>query len=388
MKTNMENHIGIQIAPARKRIVRSLVLLLLLASILLSAVGCAFTGGPTVYSYDGAQLREDAYAYWYACLKYDYLVYYKALEIEDTPEGWAALGADGRSYAEAFDEVIREEILLRFIAASVFDSEGYALSDSSYSAIHSILDEMKTERFGDVPFDVLEEKYGVGERAVKQEMLYEKKYAELYARLFSDPSAVYGDEHSIALRSFYEKHYSRYNMIYVEDSVGSVHIDALEAKLWPDGNVGEAAVTGVSEEDFKSLERNYTMGTGVTSGNYPGGIYLYDGESYTNTFSAELLSAFEAADEVGKIVKVRSAENDASYYVMRYALDSEPYLSENKEIAACFSKLPSYAGAYLYRQLLKDELEHVKSHDIAEGYTVTNVTACEDFCNAVRLLGN
>ena len=126
----------------------------------------------------------------------------------------------------------------------------------------------------------------------------------------------------------------------------------------------------------------------MTSGNYPGGIYLYNGESYENAFSEELLSAFAAADEPGKIVKVRSAEDDASYYVMRYALDDEPYLSENEKIAACFAKLPSYAGGYLYRQLLRDELERVKSYDVVESYSVVTSAACVDYCNVIRLFGN
>lgn len=366
---------------------RSLVAALLLLSVLAVSFGCGMFA-PVVYQFDGAKLREDAYAYWFACLKYDYLVRYKALEIEDTPEGWAKLDADGKSYGETFDALIHDEILLRFVAATVFDSEGYSLSKNAHAEIDDVLGEMKTERFGDVPLAVLKKEYGVSERAVKQVMLYEQKYNELYANLFADPTSVYGEEHRYALKGFYERNYSRYNMIYVEDSVGAPHIDALESALWPDGNVGEAAVTGVSEETFKSLERDYKTGAGVTSGNYPGGIYLYSGESYENAFSEELLSAFAAADEPGKIVKVRSAEDDASYYVMRYALDDEPYLSENEKIAACFAKLPTYAGGYLYRQLLRDELESVKSNGIAERYSVVTTDACVDYCNVIRLFGN
>lgn len=384
----MEKQSVIRTADCRGRsALRSLVAVLLLLSVLAVFFGCGMFA-PVVHQLDGAKLREDAYAYWFACLKYDYLVRYKAYEIEDTPEGWAKLDADGKSYGETFDALIRDEILLRFVAATVFDSEGYSLSKNAHSTIDAILDEMKTERFGDVPFDVLKKEYGVSERAVKQVMLYEKKYGELYANLFADPSSIYGEEHRYALSGFYERNYSRYNMIYVEDSVGAAHIDALESALWPDGNVGETAVTGVSEETFKNLERDYKTGAGVTSGNYPGGIYLYSGESYENAFSEELLAAFKAADEPGKIVKVRSVKDDASYYVMRYALDREPYLSENEKIAACFAKLPSYAGGYLYRQLLRDELERVKSYDVVESYSVVTSAACVDYCNVIRLFGN
>ena len=363
------------------------VALLLVAAILIGLLVYASSLAPAVYDFEGATLREDAFAYWFACLKYVYQVRYKSLGIADTEAGWAEIGADGRSYESGFYEMITEEILLRFVAASLFDADGYVLSDADYGEISALLEELDTESYGEVPMDVLKEKYGVSSRTVKQTALYEQKYAALYRALFSDGSVIYGSAYADRLAEFYTKYYSRYNMIYVEDSVGEEKIRALEAALWPAGNVGESAVTGVSEELFTQLEAEYATGEGVTSGNYPNGIYLYSGESYTAAFSEELYSAFTAADEVGKVVKVRSADGKGSYYVMRYALDEAPYLSEDTKVQAVFEKLPEYAGAYLYRALLRDELAKIVSHGVAETYTVAATKSCRDY-NIINMLGN
>ena len=365
----------------------AMVAILLVAAIIIGIVAYARSFAPAVYDFEGATLREDAFAYWFSCLKYVYQVRYKSLKIADTETGWAEMGADGKSYGDSFREMITEEILLRFIAASLFDANGYVLSDADYSEINTLLEELDSESFGEVPMDVLKSEYGVSRRTVKQTALYEQKYAALYRVLFSDAGVIYGSAYAERLAEFYNKYYSRYNMIYVEDSLGSEKIEALEAELWPNGNVGTAAVTGITEERFTQLEASYASGNGVTSGNYPNGIYLYAGESYTSAFSEELYSAFLAADEVGKVVKVRAASGTGSYYVMRYALDDAPYLSEDTKVKTAFEKLPEYAGAYLYRALLRDELAKIVSHGVAETYTMAGTKSCRDY-NIVNLLGN
>lgn len=361
--------------------------ILLVVAILAVLISVIFDAGNPVYDFEGATLYEDAFAYWFACFKYIYQVRYKSLNIKDSAFGWAEIGADGRSYEESFGEMIREEILLRFIAASLFDSGGYRLNDAAYEEIDALLEELDTEAFGEIPFEVLEEKYGVSKKTLKQTALYEQKYKALYNTLFADESIVYSDTYKDTLAEFYKNYYYRYNMIYVEDTAGSEKIAALESRLYPNGSVGVSAVTGVSEETFTQLEAEYTTGTKVTSGDYPNGIYLYAGASYSGKFSAELISAFSDADEVGKVVKVRNADDNASYYVMRYALDDAPYLSEDSKVAACFADLPSYAGQYIYRKLLRDELPKVVSHGVAETYTVVSTASCKDY-NIVNLIGN
>ena len=364
--------------------VAALLVLAILVGALVYVLGLA----PAVYEYDGVTLREDDFAYLFACFKHLYQVHYKSLKIEDTPEGWLVTDESGRSYEEIFHEMITEEILLRFVAATIFDAEGYVLSDADYDRIEAVLDELDTETFGEVPLDALSEQYGVGRRVVKQTAPYERKYAALRDRLFADRGAIYGMDYREDLKTFYQQNYYRYNLIQVSDSVGSDKIAALEAQLWPMGNVGEASVTGITEELFTKLEAEYTTATGITSGNYPNGIYLYGGTSYSSAFSAELLSAFQSADEVGKVVKVRYADDTGSYYVMRYALDEEPYLSEDSKVQSCFKDLPDYAGQYLYRRMLYKELARVVSHGIAETYTVADTKRCEGYCNIVELLGN
>lgn len=363
------------------------VAVLLVLAILVAALVLTLTAAPAVYSFGGATLREDAYSYWFACMKYKFHADYRALGIEDTAAGWGALGEDGRSYEELFYDMIDEEIRLRFIAASLFDSQGYTLSSDDRLSLDTLIADLGLESFGEIPLDVLEETYGISKNTVKQTALYEQKYTALYKEMFSDVSVIYSDTYRDALETFYQTYYYRYNMIYLPDSVGDTVIEALEDALWQRENVGTSAVTGVTEERFTALEAEYTdENFKVTSGNYPNGIYLYAGGSYAKVFSAELLSAFSEANEIGKVVKKRNADDNGSYYVMRYALDKTPYLSEDTRVSDCFRDLPNYAGAYLYRTLLRKELGKIVSHGVAEGYTVAGTVSCKDY-NIVQLIG-
>ena len=281
-----------------------------------------------------------------------------------------------------------EEIRLRFVAASLFDSQGYTLSRADYEALDTVIADLETEGFGEVPFDILKENFGVGKNAVKQTALYEQKYIAFYKQLFSSPSAIYSVDYRDALKTFYETYYYRFNMIYLPDSVGVETVAALENALWKTGNVGVSAVTGVTEEEFTALEKEYTdENFKVTSGNYPNGIYLYAGESYAKSFNEEILLGFGQADTVGKVVKVRNADNSGSYYVMRYALDEAPYLLDEKWVETSFASLPNYAGIYLYRTLLRAELEKIQEYGVHENYNLPGVVSCKDY-NIVQLLGN
>ena len=371
----------------KKRFLLGAVALLLVLAILIVALVLTLTAAPAVYGFGGATLREDAYSYWFACMKYKFHADYRALEIEDTAAGWGALGEDGRTYEELFYDMIDEEIRLRFIAAALFDSQGYSISSTDRLSLNALISDLDSESFGEIPMEVLKKTYGISKNTVKQTALYEQKYLALYKELFSDASAIYSESYREALKTFYETYYYRYNMIYVPDSAGESVIETLEDALWQGENVGVSSVTGITEERFTALEAEYTdENFKVTSGNYPSGIYLYAGESYAREFSDELLSAFSEANEVGKIVKKRNADDNGSYYVMRYALDDAPYLSDDTRVSDCFRDLPSYAGAYLYRGLLRRELKKIVSHGVAEGYTVTGTVSCKDY-NVVQLIG-
>ena len=368
----------------RRGVLLGLIAAALTVAILLSALVLALTASPVAYTYGGASLREDAFSYWFSCLKYEYLVHYRDLVIEDSAEGWAKTDDNGVSYNESFSEMIRDEILLRFAAASLFDSQGYTLSKADYNALEELILEFEAESFGEVGFRVLKETYGVKKSTVKQVALYEKKYAALYTALFSDVSAVYTAQYRASLEEFYEKYYARYNMIYIGDAIGEERIETLENALFGGLAEDKTVGTGVSEETFTSLEADYSEpGQGITSAKHPNGIYLYAYENYAGAFSDELLSAFRLADEAGKVVKVRDAANKGSYYVMRYALDKEPYLSDDSLVLASFADLPTYASTYLYRALLEEELADIVSCGIADGYRVADVFTCKDY-NVVR----
>lgn len=367
----------------KKRFIFGMIAALLALAVLVTGLVMVFTASPAVYRFEGAALREDAYSYWFSCLKYVYQIRYRSRGIEDTYDGWMTIGADGESHEAFVREKIEDAIRLRFIAASIFDSEGYALSEDERATLESLLEEFETESFGEIPFDVLKKKYGVSKNAVKQVALYEQKYVALYKALFSDPAVIYSESYREALDRFYKNTYARYNVIFVKDEVGEKTVSALEKELGIlDGN-------GVSEERFTALEAEYADDNfKVTSGNYPHGIYLYAGESYERIFSdTNLLRAFGEAREVGQIVKKRNADDTGTYYVMRYALDDAPYLLDEKWVDLIFKDLPNYAGIDFYHTLLREKLADVEAQGIHENYTVAQAVSCKEH-NIVQLLGN
>ena len=347
---------------------------LLALALLITALGVALNTAAAVYRAHGVTLREDAYRYWFASYKSVYLTENKELGVTDSADGWAKTSEEGVSYGALFDGMIDEEIRLRFLAAALFDGAGYRLSDGDYEELNTLIDELGEERFDERGFSVLREQYDVGKNAVKQVALFEQKYRALYERMFSDGAVVYSDAYRNSLREFYEKYYLRYNMIYVKAQSAA----ALESAL----------ADGVTEEEFTALEAAYNdTEHKITSGNYPNGIYLYAGGSYSRIFTAELISAFAEANEVGKWVKKADASGEGYYFVMRYALDEEPYFSEDEKVKNCFADLPSFAASYLYRAYLKEQLVGVSAFGVAERYSVTNVKTCADY-NVVHLLGH
>ena len=235
----------------KSRFILGMMAALLALSLLVTGFALVLTASPVVYSFGGAKLREDAYSYWFSCYKYIYQIRYRDLGIKDTYEGWMEKGEDGLSYEESFRKMIDERIRLRFVAASLFDSEGYSLSESDRETLNALIEEFKTESFGEIPFEVLEKTYGIKKSAVKQTALYEQKYAALYKQLFSDPIAIYSVTYREALETFYKTYYFRYNIIYVKDEAGADTIHTLESALWPE----EGTVT---EERFTELEAEYT----------------------------------------------------------------------------------------------------------------------------------
>ena len=370
--------------PLSRRGLLAIIAIALVVAILLTSLILALTASPTVYGFGGASLREDAFSYWFSCLKYEYLVHYRDLDIEDTAAGWAKTDEDGRTYGDRFTEMISKEIRMRFIAASLFDSQGYRLTSADYDALDALITDFESESYGEIPFDVLKEDCGVKKKAVKQVALYEQKYEAFYRALFSDTEAIYSESYRDALSEFYKSNYGRYNMIYVKDTVGEERIAALENALFGGVASDRAVAALVTEERFTELEKEYSAeGEGITSGKHPNGIYLYAYKNYEGFFTEELFSAFRLADEAGKVAKVRDADGKGSYYVMRYALDDAPYLSEDERVRAWFDELPSFAGMYLYRSLLEKELHKIETTEVAEGYRVADAYTCKDY-NAVR----
>ena len=351
-----------------------LALCLLLGLIL----GLTLPAGAAVYRYGSATMSEEVYTYYFACLKYDYMVRYKALNITDTEEGWQKTGEDGQTFEDAFKDAIEEELMLRLLAASQFDRLRLSLSAEDYADIDALLSDLETYSYDESPYAKLKATYGIrAKRVVKQVALYEKKYTALLHALFkTDGSGVLAEKYRDDLALFYEKYYYRYNVIFVKNEN-----DAKEQA------VRDALADGTDPTEFELLEKTYSD-TKVTSGNYPNGIYLYGGGSYSYAGTGlddALLDAMKSLDRVGDVTEIRASDDSGTYFVLRYALDEAPYLKDGDWVKTAFADLPAAASVFVYRRELLSLAENVKAGKEVERQTVAAAIACKDY-NAIRLL--
>ncbi len=359
----------------KKRILIAVIAALLLAGILAGVLFAAFTYSPTVLRYGSATLNERTYAYLLACYKYELLVANKSLGIDDTAASWQKTDEGGRTYEELFKEAADREIALRFIAASLFDARNEGLGAAYYSAIETALSEMESYSYGEDVYGILSERYGVGKTELKRTALYEAKYLALKDSMFgTDGSGVYDAAYAERLEAFYKENYLLYNVIYLSDAKSAAKQTELEERI----------AVGMTEESFRDFETAHSENR-VTE-NYPHGIYIYKKADYTSVFSAELLSAMGSLTEAGAITSARDKNGEGTYYVMRYALPSEPYLSDDKKVAHSLSGFAGYAAAVLYREELEACLaDAMWVTEIQNAYTVASTLKAQEY-NIVRFL--
>lgn len=350
---------------------------LLVAALIAGAVLFTLSArAAAVWKYESVTLREDAYEYWLACYKYEYLRRYKYAAVTDSESGWAKEYAEGEDYGQAFDRMITRDMQMRLVAAALFDKRGEKLSTSRYKEIADALADMEEYSYGEDVGNILRERWGVKKKQLKTVALIEEKYAALREELFgADGDGIYDAAFTEKLEEFYLANYFRFRFIYIADEN-----DVTGEKKYA---VSQALVGGISEDAFAALEAKYTDNT-VTQSNYPGGIYLCGAGDYSRAFDAALLQKMGELDAPGDTGSVRASTGDGTYYVMRYALDEKPYLDPRN--AAAFSDLPSYTEDYLYRTLLEEKLPQIRDYGVAATHSVRNTATCERGYNILSFL--
>lgn len=353
----------------KKKVVLIVVAVLLLAAVLLGVILSAANASPTVLKYGSSSLKENVYAYWLACFKYDLMATYKGMLESDSAAAWAKLMENGQSYDDWFKEAAHQQIALRFVASVLFDRTGAKLPEGYYSAIEKALSDMEEYDYDEDAFGILKEKYGVSARELKRIALYEAKYAGLKAHMFgSDGSGVYGAAYAERLASFYKENYLLFNVIYLSDEKSGAAKAELETLL----------EDGLTEEEFEAFEKEHSE-MKVTE-KYPDGIYIYRAGNYSSAFSAELLNAMAAADAVGKIAARRDGNDKGTYYVMRYALPEAPYLTNDEKVRFSLQGFEEYAASYLYYEELNACLaQAVWVSEITSGYSMAKTIKAQDY---------
>ena len=90
-------------------------------------------------------------------------------------------------------------------------------------------------------------------------------------------------------------------------------------------------------------------------------------------------------EKTGDFTETPAADGSGTYYVLRYALDSEPYYIEKDWVKTAFADLPAAASVFVYRRQLLALKDSVTVGSPVETQTVAAAIACQTY-NAIRML--
>lgn len=345
-----------------------LLSVLLVMALVVTGVLYALLRPPVVYRFGATEVRQSTYDYWVACYKYAYLVSMKQYGIEDTAEGWAKTDEQGQSYDAIFCANIENAIKRRLVAAELFDKAGLGLGSEVYSAIRLTIDNMGYYE-DEQPLKELKKVYGVNRRAVHQVAVFEAKYDAYREYLFgSDGKGVYEEDYRSLLTAYYEQSCLRFRLIYIpNDSYAD------------QATVEKAIENGImTEELFQTYAEQYNNLTTITE-NYPNGIYYCRNVSGAlNDFDDNVADAVGKLDSVGKALAVENEAKTGKFYLMRCALATEGFLTED---------IPGFAqvaAEMLYPTYLSQKMQEVTLEKGTPLAGMTAVTACRDY-NIVKI---
>ena len=353
--------------------------LLLCVSMLYSLTGCA--SSPVVMKYENEEVTVNMYRYWLSTYKGSFMNAYT--DMRDTDAFWTSELLEGTTAEEYLTGAVIDNVKRTLVCASLFDSKGMKISESTQKSIDDYIESLITERADGSrkSFNQMLSAYGINIDMLREIYTMEDKTSLLFENL-------YGKNGELALtEKDYEKYcqdnYVRIRHIYVNDayvyetdekgyykydSSGRLQTRDLTAaeKNEKAKKISDIEAALANGEKFDDVYEKYSE-----DHYYVNGYYIC---ATTNFVSDVVVAAMNL--EVGKSTRVDS--DFGTHFIFRMEMDEKPYKDmENADFFENFESDAQNAAFYDYLEKLlpdvtvnEDALKEYSIRDAVPNYSI------------------
>ena len=334
----------------RKRLALAAAITVILCMTILLLSSCS-EKDPVVLEYDGVNITEKMYNYWFITLKKYYVDQYS--DITDSQESWnTELGDTGQTYAQFVDAKIKDQICYYLAGNVLFKEYGLKLEDSVKENIQLEIDDAINSFGSRSQYNsYLERNYGIDSNDMYSIKVFEQKFYRLYEYLYDEDTgtemATDEEKDEYFLNNYARIKYlmvlKKYDYKYdedgdrVTDSTGNYVLESIsdeEAAARKDlatlyyNNIkdGSKTMDEYLEEKYSDIAKTF-----------PNGYYVVQNIYYSTLFTTTIITA--AFDiEPGEVTMT---ENEDAYFIIeRLELEEKAYEGADK---SQFSNLSEYA---------------------------------------------
>ncbi len=388
---------------SKKKLLFSLLALLLLASLTVGAVHLA-TAERTVMRAGDVKLKEDLYAYFLLYYRYDYRVRLAeggTTDAIDDPLFWESCAEDGETTHDEAARQYAERMMAKTIAAAeIFEGAGLTLTKSERRSMNDALDDLlaRTGCEGRADFNRLAKKYGFSYSTVRRALLYVAEAKKVFALLAGTEGELLGDS---TLEEYYEGHFRRILILEVwterkhktnaegklvyDDYGEPVYVEmSAEEKQAQRERIAEIAASLAADgriENFEVLHEQYNQD--VMQDDYRDGYYFDPASAYTDHFAEQngeegdtICNAIFALEQGGY---TRLDLEGRTLFLFRTGTTTTPYadLLEGQAEYEFFHDMRQNAASWATERALSEAAAHVET-DRAIADAITSPLAEND----------
>ena len=343
---------------------------------------CASCGGQnqTVLSYDGIEIDQTAYEYWYIQLK-DYYVDSYADIVDEIPFWNSTMPETDATYAEYIDTKIRTQIEYYLAGNILFDHYNLKLSETVINSIDTDIDDGINAFGSRAEYDAyLESRYNVNSRELRKIKLMEQKFLAVYNYLY-DPTTGIEKATDTEIADFYTNNYVRikYYMVlknydYIYDNNGNRVVENNAYKTVELDEAGKLENKQHAQDVFEAVKNGENIDEyikkyfGDLATKFPNGYYVLNNDTYVAAFTSTIIGpAFEL-----EINEVTLCENEDAYFVVqRFGLIDNAYLGSDK---SQFDSISSDAVEKKFIEKFEGIMETIERNtELVNNYSVTTV---------------
>ena len=260
------------------KIIIPVLSLLLVAVIAVFALLAIFREEEThVVSLGTAGVSEDAFHYYLATYKYEFLREYKEEGLRDNGASWRSLSSDGEHTWEKLFYLEFSDYLARKIAAAAIFDASYSLSATSRGEINAKFKSVLAENGGKKAVNEALSLYSCDSEDLRRAMTLDYKGAMLYSILYGTNGSGLPEG---LLEETYQKEFAHVQTVFIR-TAGKINSDGTKTELTAtEQEEAERKIAtlqayledGMTEAEILSLQAQFNEDE--IAAKYPNGIYL------------------------------------------------------------------------------------------------------------------